>query len=90
VARAAAGARGESNRHTAKTHTGVWRDLAVRKRKTEVDAQVAVIADLAAEAGIDTPALRRLVALIHDIEEGRRPQAWETLDLLLEPALAAP
>ena len=25
----------------------------------------------------------RLVALIHDIEEGRRPQAWATLDLLV-------
>ena len=89
AARASVAAMAEFNRHTAKTHTGVWRDLAVRKRKTEVDAQIAVIADLAAEAGIDTPALRRLVALIHDIEEGRRPQAWETLDLLLEPSLAA-
>src|SRR5581483_4173992 len=27
------------NRKSAKTHTGIWRDLAVRKRKTEVDAQ---------------------------------------------------
>ena len=89
AARASVAAMAEFNRHTAKTHTGVWRDLAVRKRKTDVDAQIAVIADLAAEAGIDTPALRRLVALIHDIEEGRRPQAWETLDLLLEPSLAA-
>ncbi|MDQ4061921.1 MAG: ketopantoate reductase family protein, partial [Pseudomonadota bacterium] len=88
AARASVAAMAEFNRHTAKTHTGVWRDLAVRKRKTEVDAQVAVIADLAAEAGIDAPALRRLVALIHDIEEGRRPQAWETLDLLLEPSPA--
>jgi 2-dehydropantoate 2-reductase len=34
----------EFNRHTAKTHSGIWRDLAVRKRKTEVDAQIAIIA----------------------------------------------
>ena len=25
----------EHNRHTAKTHSGIWRDLAVRKRRTD-------------------------------------------------------
>ena len=33
----------EFNRHTAKTHSGIWRDLAVRKRKTEVDPQIGII-----------------------------------------------
>lgn len=75
----------EFNRHTAKTHSGIWRDLAVRKRKTEVDAQLAIIADLGAEAGIATPALRKLVGLIHDLEDGRRELSWSTLDLMLEP-----
>jgi 2-dehydropantoate 2-reductase len=28
------------NRRSAKSHSGIWRDLAIRKRKTEVDAQV--------------------------------------------------
>jgi 2-dehydropantoate 2-reductase len=31
----------------AKTHSGIWRDLAVRKRKTEVDAQIAAIIAMA-------------------------------------------
>lgn len=75
----------EFNRHTAKTHSGIWRDLAVRKRKTEVDAQLAIIADLGTEAGIATPALRKLVGLIHDLEDGRRELSWSTLDLMLEP-----
>jgi 2-dehydropantoate 2-reductase len=75
----------EFNRHTAKTHSGIWRDLAVRKRKTEVDAQLAIIADLGDEAGIPTPALRKLVGLIHDLEDGRRELSWSTLDLMLEP-----
>jgi len=70
------------NRGSAKSHSGVWRDLAVRKRKTEVDAQIAPIATLGAEAGVDTPLVRGLVNLIHDLEEGRRPQSWETLDAL--------
>jgi 2-dehydropantoate 2-reductase len=70
------------NRASAKSHSGIWRDIAVRKRKTEVDAQIALIATLGAEAGVDTPLVRRLVELIHDVEEGRRPQSWDTLDAL--------
>jgi 2-dehydropantoate 2-reductase len=73
----------EFNRHTAKTHSGIWRDLAVRKRKTEVDAQIAIIGSLGQEAGIPTPAIDKLVSLIHDIEDGRREQSWTTLDEML-------
>jgi 2-dehydropantoate 2-reductase len=75
----------EFNRHTAKTHSGIWRDLAIRKRKTEVDAQIAIIAEIGVKAGIATPTIDRLVALIHDIEDGRRPQSWATLDQLVTP-----
>ena len=74
----------EFNRHGAKTHSGVWRDLAVRKRKTEVDSQIAVVSSIAREMGMTTPVIDRLVELIHDIEDGRRQQSWETLDRLLE------
>ncbi len=70
------------NRGSAKSHSGVWRDLAVRKRRTEVDAQIAPIAALGEEVGIDAPLTRRLVGLVHDVEAGRRPQSWETLDAL--------
>lgn len=68
----------EFNSKTAKTHTGIYRDLAVRKRKTEVDPQVGAVAEIAASHGIDAPLLRRLVTLIHDIEEGRREMSVET------------
>lgn len=84
AARASVAAMADFNSRTAKTHSGVWRDLAVRRRKTEVDAQIAVIAEEAQAAGIATPAITRLVALIHDIEDGRRPQSFDTLDLLLD------
>jgi 2-dehydropantoate 2-reductase len=76
------------NRGSAKSHSGVWRDLAVRKRRTEVDAQIAVIADIGDGLGIGSPTIRRLVALIHDVEEGRRPQDWATLDALLDGGVA--
>ena len=66
------------NSRTAKTHTGIYRDLAVRKRKTEVDQQLGVIVEIAAGHGVDTPLLRRLIELIHDIEEGRRDMSVST------------
>ena len=70
------------NRRSAKTHSGIWRDLAVRKRRTEVDAQIGIIVALGRQAGVPTPLTARLVELIHDIEEGRRSQSLATLDLL--------
>ena len=71
------------NRKTAKTHSGIWRDLAVRKRKTEVDAQIGVMVDLGRAAGIPVPTLARMVDLIHDIEDGKREQSADLVNLLL-------
>ena len=70
------------NRKSAKTHSGIWRDLAVRKRPTEVDAQLGIIVSLGAEAGVATPLTARVVALIHEVERGVRAQSLETLDAL--------
>lgn len=70
------------NRRSAKTHSGIWRDLAVRKRPTEVDAQLGIVVTLGAAAGMPTPLTARLVELIHDIEKGVRPQSMDTLDAL--------
>ncbi len=69
---------------TAKTHSGIWRDLAIRKRRTEVDPQVGAIVKIAAGHNIKTPLLARLVTLIHNIEEGCRPQSIETFQALNE------
>ena len=62
----------EFNRPSAKTHSGVWRDLAVRKRRTEVDVQIAPIAEVGARHGLACPTTRKLVAMIHEIEDGKR------------------
>ncbi len=70
------------NRRSAKTHSGIWRDLAVRRRRTEIDAQIGPIVAIGKEHGLATPLTARLIALIHDIEDGRQPQAWATLDAL--------
>ena len=70
------------NRKSAKTHSGIWRDIAVRKRRTETDAQLGPIVTLGAEAGVPTPLSSRLIELMHEVEEGRRAQSYQTLDLL--------
>ncbi|MCP8939427.1 NAD(P)-binding domain-containing protein [Alsobacter sp. SYSU M60028] len=77
------------NRGSAKSHSGIWRDLAVRKRRTEIDDQIGIIGRIGREVGVATPALDRLVTLIHDIEEGRRPLDWATLDEMLPASSAA-
>ena len=68
----------------AKTHSGIWRDLAVRKRKTEAEAQLMIMPKLAAQQGIATPALTALGGLIKDVEEGRREQSPESFNALLD------
>ena len=70
------------NRKSAKTHSGIWRDLAVRKRPTEVDAQLGIVATLGAAAGVPTPLTSAVVRLIHEIERGQRTQGLEALDAL--------
>ncbi len=70
------------NRRSAKTHSGIWRDLAVRKRKTEVDFQMGAIVKAGVQYKVATPITARLIELIHDIENSKRPLAWSTLDTL--------
>jgi 2-dehydropantoate 2-reductase len=74
----------DRRRNTGKTHTGFWRDLAVRKRPTEVEPLLGTVVALGREAGVPTPALRVLVRLVHDIECGQRKLSRDTFDILLE------
>jgi len=67
------------NAKSAKTHSGIWRDLAVRHRQTEVDAQLGPIALFGAEVDVATPVTRELIAMVHEIESGARPLQWSNL-----------
>src|SRR5262249_10646062 len=74
-------------RHTdEKTHSGVWRDLAVRKRRTEVDAHFVPIVERADEMGLVVPVLRRMIDMIHEIEDDRRDFGGANLDELARAA----
>jgi 2-dehydropantoate 2-reductase len=68
----------------AKQHSGFWRDLAVRKRKTEVDHLMGPVLEAARRHGIAVPAVQALVDLVHAIEQGRRELSWDTFQVLLD------
>lgn len=70
------------NRRSAKTHSGIWRDLAVRRRPTEVDAQLGPIAAAGRRLGVATPLVERMTAMIHGIERGERTLSRANLEEL--------
>lgn len=70
------------NRRSAKTHSGVWRDIAVHHRKTECEAHFAPILEKARQHRVAVPHVERLVCLMREVETGARPQALENLSLL--------
>ena len=60
------------NRRSLKQKSGIWRDLAVRHRPTEVDAQIGIIVEAGRLHAIRVPLLERIIAIIHEIERGQR------------------
>jgi 2-dehydropantoate 2-reductase len=72
-------------RRSLKPKSGIWRDLAVRRRPTEVDAQLGIISEVGQPHRIHCPLINKVVAMIHEIERGKRimqPQNLEQLRAL--------
>jgi len=67
-----------------KTKSGVWRDLAVRKRKTEVDYQLTPVVRIGESLGVDMRLTRYVVDTIHAIEAQSKQMSWGNLDGLNE------
>ncbi len=67
------------NRRSAKTHSGVWRDIAVHHRRTETEAQFAPILEIAHRRRIRVPTIERLVAIMRQVESGVRLQSWNNI-----------
>lgn len=72
----------ERFRTRVKTHTGIWRDLKVRKRKTEVPWLTGDVVRRGEEMGLLLPVCKRMVEMIVEIEYGRREQSQANLDEL--------
>ncbi|MFZ3589986.1 ketopantoate reductase family protein [Bacillus sp. DJP31] len=62
-----------------KTKSGIWRDLAVRKRITEIDQQLVPIIEIGQKHGIEMPLTTFLVHAIKEIETGSRQMDWQNL-----------
>jgi 2-dehydropantoate 2-reductase len=69
----------EHYRHSAKTRSGIWRDLAVRKRKTEVAPLLDPVIEAGQRHGVTTPTVARLAAMIAEMENGRRGFSTDNL-----------
>lgn len=66
-----------------KTRTGIWRDIAVRKRKTEVPEQLNPVIKAGEAFGLQMPLTKKIVEMIEQIEIGERQQTIENLEELL-------
>lgn len=73
-------------RWVGKPRSGVWRDLAVRKRPTEVDPQITDIVKHGRAHGVATPTVQRLIAMIREMEAGQRGFGNDNLDALMAVA----
>jgi 2-dehydropantoate 2-reductase len=67
-------------RNSIKQHMGIWRDLKVRKRKTEVDMQVAQIVATGREQGVPIPVNAAVLGVVYEIEGGARGMEWSNLE----------
>jgi ketopantoate reductase len=65
-----------------KVRTGYWRDIVVRKRKTEIDYITGEIVRRGERLGVPTPVNRLQLQMFEEIEAGRRPMRWENLEEL--------
>jgi 2-dehydropantoate 2-reductase len=65
-----------------KTRSGIWRDLAVRKRRTEVDDQIGAVLRIGRAGGLPMPLTGRLVTMIHELEDGVRQRTAANVDEL--------
>jgi 2-dehydropantoate 2-reductase len=65
-----------------KRRTGIWRDLAIRQRQTEVDLRVTDLVRRGQAKGLDMTLNAKLADTIHAIEDGRRPLSLDNLDEL--------
>lgn len=67
-----------------KTHSGIWRDMAIHKRQTEVETQIGPVLQIAARNRIRVPALTRLLAMIRSVETHQIAQSDALIPELLE------
>jgi 2-dehydropantoate 2-reductase len=72
------------NRQSLKARSGIWRDLAVRRRKTEVESMVSEMRARALKHGIAIPLVEAVGRMIGEIENGTRQMSWDNIRALAD------
>jgi len=62
-----------------KTRTGIWRDIVVRKRQTEVGSQLEPVIAEADRLGVDVTMVKTLAGMFAEIDAGKRELSLENL-----------
>jgi 2-dehydropantoate 2-reductase len=65
-----------------RVRTGYWRDIVVRKRRTELEYVTGEIVRTGARHGVPTPLNTRMMQMFNEIEDGKRAMDWKNLDEL--------
>jgi 2-dehydropantoate 2-reductase len=73
-------------RGSAKGNSGIWHDIKVRRRRTEVDHLSGELVRIGRRHRLPMHLNGRVVAMIADLETGRRDMSWDNLVALAEPA----
>lgn len=71
-----------------KGNSGVWHDIKIRHRKTEVDYLSGELVRIGRRHGLAMAVNKRVTEMIDEIEAGNRNMAWDNLKELRPPAAA--
>ncbi len=69
-------------RRDQKQRSGIWRDIMVRHRRTEVDEQLGPVIRHGEQVALPLPLTHRVVEYIHNLEIGRTQPSWSHLQSL--------
>lgn len=67
-----------------KDRSGIWRDIAVRKRPVEVHDHYAAVFDVGRDVGLDLPVLRAVLETVRGLEQGLIHMGEHNLDALTD------
>jgi 2-dehydropantoate 2-reductase len=64
---------------SAKGNSGIWRDIKVRHRKTEIEQLTGDVVRIGRKHGLPVTLNSQIFQMVKEIEEGKRPMSWNNL-----------
>ncbi|MFC1816627.1 ketopantoate reductase family protein [Thermodesulfobacteriota bacterium] len=71
---------------SAKGNSGIWRDIKIRRRKTETEFLTGEVVRLGRTHGFPMILNSQVALMVKEIEEGQRPMSWDNLRSLEKAA----